>query len=86
MTRSSKRIGIITALALTGLLAVGVTTASAKGPRGPKGPTASALVTQAATELKVTRADLKAAIVQSARTASTRPSRTRTSRPTRATT
>jgi len=62
----SKRIGIISALALTGLLAVGVATASAKGPRGPKGPSASALVTQAATELKVTRADLKAAIVKSA--------------------
>jgi hypothetical protein len=66
MTRLSKRIGIITALALTGLLAVGATTASAKGPRGPKGPSASALVTQAATELKVARADLKAAIVKSA--------------------
>jgi hypothetical protein len=66
MTRLSKRIGIISALALTGLLAVGVTTASAKGPRGPKGPAASALVTQAATELKVARADLKAAIVKSA--------------------
>ena len=66
MTRLSKRIGIITALALTGLMAVGVTTASAKGPRGPKGPAVSALVTQAATELKVTRADLKAAIVKSA--------------------
>jgi hypothetical protein len=66
MTRLSKRIGIITALALTGLMAVGVTTASAKGPRGPKGPSASVLVTEAATQLKVTRADLKAAIVKSA--------------------
>ncbi|MGZ8695184.1 MAG: hypothetical protein ACXWYS_07070 [Gaiellaceae bacterium] len=66
MTRISKRLGIITALALTGLLAVGVTTASAHGRGGPKGPSASALVTQAATELKVTRADLKAAIVKSA--------------------
>jgi len=66
MTRLSKRIGIISALALTGLMAVGVTTASAKGPRGPKGPSASVLVTEAATQLKVTRADLKAAIVKSA--------------------
>jgi len=66
MTRLSKRIGIITALALTGLMAVGVTTASAKGPRGPKGPSASVLVTEAATQLKVARADLKAAIVKSA--------------------
>ena len=49
MTRISKRLGIITALALTGLLAVGVTTASAKGRGGPKGPATSALVTQAAT-------------------------------------
>jgi hypothetical protein len=66
MTRLSKRIGIISALALTGLMAVGVTTASAKGPRGPKGPSASVLVTEAATQLKVTRADLRAAIVKSA--------------------
>src|SRR3954469_10893361 len=66
MTRISKRLGIITALALTGLLAVGVTTASAHGRRGPKGPAPSALVTQAATDLKVARADLKAAIVKSA--------------------
>jgi hypothetical protein len=66
MTRLSTRIGIVTALALTGLLAVGVATASAKGPRGPKTPAASALVTQAATALKVTRADLKAAMVKSA--------------------
>jgi hypothetical protein len=66
MTRSSKRLGIITALALTGLLAVGVTTASAHGRGGPKDPSTSVLVTQAATELKVARADLKAAIVKSA--------------------
>ena len=67
MTRLTKRIGIISALALTGLLAVGVTTAGAQGGRGgPKGPSASALVTEAATQLKVARADLKAAIVKSA--------------------
>ena len=65
MTRYTKRIGLLTIVAAAALLAVGVATATAKGP-GARGPSASALVTQAATELKIARADLKAAIVKSA--------------------
>ena len=66
MTRFSKRLGLLSVAAATALLVVGVATASAQGRGGPKGPSTSALVTEAATQLKVARADLKAAIVKSA--------------------
>jgi hypothetical protein len=66
MTRFSKRLGLLSLAAATALLVVGVATASAQGRGGPKGPSTSALVTEAATQLKVARADLKAAIVTSA--------------------
>jgi hypothetical protein len=66
MTRFSKRLGLLTVAAATALLVVGVATASAHGRGGPKGPSTSALVTEAAKQLNVARADLKAAIVKSA--------------------
>src|SRR5690349_22080316 len=66
MTRFSKRLGLLSLGAATALLVVGVATASAQGRGGPKGPSTSVLVTEAATQLKIARADLKAAIVKSA--------------------
>jgi hypothetical protein len=66
MTRFSKRLGLLTVAAATALLVVGVATASAHGRGGAGAPTSSALVTEAAKQLSVARADLKAAIVKSA--------------------
>jgi polyhydroxyalkanoate synthesis regulator phasin len=71
MSSSVRKLALLAAVALLGLLAVGVATASAHGggPGGCKGAggvSASALVTQAAKELKVTRATLKGAIVDAA--------------------
>ena len=66
MTRFSKRLGLLSVAAATALLVVGVATASAQGRGGAKGPSTRALVTEAAKQLNVARADLKAAIVQSA--------------------
>ncbi len=71
-----KRITLVAALSLAALLVVGVTTASAHrggpgGPRGGKGPggaSASALVTEAAKQLEVTRAKLVEAIEKAAMT------------------
>jgi len=65
MTRFTKRLGLLAVAAATAILVVGVTTANAHG-RAPKGPSASALVTESAKQLNVARADLKAAIVKSA--------------------
>jgi len=65
MTRFSQQLGLLTFAAATALLVVGVATASAHG-RGARGPSTSALVTEAAKQLSVARADLKAAIVKSA--------------------
>ena len=66
MTRFSNRLGVLTAIAATALLAVGVGAASAHGPGGKGAVSTSALVTEAAKQLGVARADLKAAIVKSA--------------------
>lgn len=66
MTRFSQRLGLLTVAAATALLVVGVATASAHGRGGARGPATSALVTEAAKQLSVARADLKAAIVKSA--------------------
>jgi hypothetical protein len=68
MARHAQRLTVLTLFSLAALLAVGVATASAHGGRGPGASKAntSALVTQAAKELGVTRAALKTAIVDSA--------------------
>ena len=66
MTRFTKRLGLLSVAAATALLVVGVATASAHGRGGAKSVSTSALVTEAAKQLNVARADLKAAIVQSA--------------------
>jgi hypothetical protein len=69
MTRYTRKIALLAALSLVALLAVGAATASACGPGGGKGrggPSASALVTAAATQLNITRAKLKTAIQDSA--------------------
>jgi hypothetical protein len=69
MARYAQRLGLLTLVSLAALLTVGVTTASAHGGRGNGATKAntSALVTQAAKELGVARADLKTAIVDSAK-------------------
>ena len=66
MTRYTKRLGLLTVAAATALLVVGVATASAHGRGAATSVSTSALVTEAAKQLNVARADLKAAIVQSA--------------------
>jgi hypothetical protein len=68
MNRSMRKVALLAVVSLVGLLAVGVAAASACGPGGGKrgGASASALVTQAAKQLNVTRAKLKGAIVDAA--------------------
>jgi hypothetical protein len=67
MARYAQRLTVLTLVSLAALLMVGVTTASAHGGgRGAGRTNVSALVTQAAKELGVARADLKTAIVNSA--------------------
>ena len=85
MTRFTKRLGLLTVAAATVILVVGVATASAQGRGGAKSVSTSALVTEAAKQLNVARADLKAAIVQSAEDRVDAASKTRTSRLTKAT-
>ena len=68
MFRSVRRVTLLAALSLVAVLAVGVTAAGAHGGpgRGVKGASASALVTEAAKQLGVTRAALVAAIEKAA--------------------
>jgi hypothetical protein len=68
MTSSMRKLALLAAVSLVGLLAVGAATASACGGGGGRGGgvSASALVTQAAKQLNVTRATLKGAIVDAA--------------------
>ena len=68
MTSSMRKVALLAAVSLVGLLAVGAATASAcgGGGKGGGGVSASALVTQAAKQLNVTRAKLKGAIVDAA--------------------
>jgi len=70
MNRYTRKVALLAALALVGLLTVGAAAASAcgggGGGKGWGGVRASALVTQAAKELNVTRARLKGAIVDAA--------------------
>jgi hypothetical protein len=71
MNRSIRKLALLSAVSLVGLLTLGAATASAHGggPGGCKGGggvSASALVTQAAKQLNVTRAKLKGAIVDTA--------------------
>lgn len=70
MTGQIRRLAVVTAAALAALLALGVTAASAHGGPGRGigggGVSLGPLVTKAASELGVTRARLKTAIVDSA--------------------
>jgi hypothetical protein len=71
MNRSMRKVALLAVVSLVGLLAVGVAAASAHGDgpggcKGGGGASASALVTQAAKQLNVTRAKLKGAIVDAA--------------------
>lgn len=68
MSRAFRRLTVLVVVSLAAVLAVGATTASAnRGPgRGFKSANASALVTQAAKQLDVTRAKLVAAIEDAA--------------------
>src|SRR5687767_10498435 len=68
MYSSVRRLTVLAALSLVALLAVGATTAGAHGGpgRGFKGASASALVTEAAKQLGVTRAKLVEAIEDAA--------------------
>lgn len=71
MNSSMRKLALLAAVSLVGLLTLGAATASAHGggPGGCKGGggvSASALVTQAAKQLNVTRAKLKGAIVDAA--------------------
>src|SRR4051812_33400234 len=71
MNRSSRKLALLAAVSLVGLLTLGAATASAHGggPGGCKGgggASASSLVTAAAKQLNVTRAKLKGAIVDAA--------------------
>jgi len=64
-----RKVALLSVVSVVGLLAVGVAAASACGPGGKGGgASASALVTQAAKQLNVTRAKLKGAIVDAANT------------------
>ena len=72
MNRSIRKLALLAAVSLVGLLTLGAATASAHGggPGGHKGgggASASALVTSAAKQLNVTRAKLKGAIVDAAK-------------------
>jgi hypothetical protein len=71
MNSSMRKLALLAAVSLVGLLTLGAATASAHGGpggcgAGGKGVSASALVTQAAKQLNVTRAKLKGAIVDAA--------------------
>ena len=71
MNSSMRKLALLAAVSLVGLLALGAATASAHGGggggcKGAGGVSASALVTQAAKQLNVTRAKLKGAIVDAA--------------------
>lgn len=69
MFRSVRRVTLLAALSLVAVLAVGVAAAGAHGGgpgHGGKGASASALVTEAAKQLGVTRAALVAAIEKAA--------------------
>ncbi len=69
MNGSMRKLAILAAASLVGLLTLGAATASAHGGGGCKGgggASASALVTAAAKQLNVTRAKLKGAIVDAA--------------------
>jgi hypothetical protein len=69
MNSSKRKLALLAAVSLVGLLTLGAATASARGgPGGCKGggASASALVTAAAKQLNVTRAKLKTAIVDAA--------------------
>jgi len=70
--RSFVKLPLVAVVSLAVLLAVGVATASAHGRpgQGPgvRGVSIGSLVTRSATELGITRAELKAAIVDSANT------------------
>ena len=73
MNGSTKRLLSVAALMLTAVLVVGVATAGAHrggpgrgGPGGPRGASTSALVTEAAKQLEVTRAKLVEAIEKAA--------------------
>lgn len=68
MNRSLRKLIVLAAVSLAALLTVGVAGANAHGGHGYRlaGVSTSALVTQAAKKLDVTRAKLKAAIVDAA--------------------
>jgi hypothetical protein len=70
MNSSMRKLALLAAVSLVGLLALGAATASAHGGgggcKGGGGVSASSLVTQAAKQLNVTRAKLKGAIVDAA--------------------
>jgi polyhydroxyalkanoate synthesis regulator phasin len=72
--KSFRKVTILAVVSLATLLSVGVATASAHGRpgrgagAGSRGISVSALITQSAKELGITRADLKEAIVDSANT------------------
>ena len=71
MNSSTRKLSLLAAVSLVGLLTLGAATASAHGGgpggcRGGGGIGASALVTNAAKQLNVTRAKLKTAIVDAA--------------------
>src|SRR6266496_4694764 len=71
MNSSMRKLALLAAVSLVGLLTLGAATASAHGGRpggcnGGGGVSSSALVTQAAKQLNVTRAKLKSAIVDAA--------------------
>jgi hypothetical protein len=69
MNRSMRKLSLLAAISVVGLLTLGAATASAHGGGGCKGAggvSASSLVTKAATQLNVTRAKLKSAIVDAA--------------------
>src|SRR5215208_2446073 len=73
MNRSIRKLVLLSAVSLLGLLVLGAATASAHGGgpggcRGGGGVSASTLVTSAAKQLNVTRAKLKGAIVDAAKT------------------
>jgi hypothetical protein len=68
MARYAQRMTVLTILSLAAVLLAGVGSASAHGGKRNGGRNVSALVTQAAKELGVTRAELKTAIVDSANT------------------
>jgi hypothetical protein len=70
MNSSMRKLALLAAVSLVGLLALGAATASAHGGgggcKGGGGVSASSLVTQAAKQLNVTRAKVKGAIVDAA--------------------